>query len=204
MYRTRRSGSFYLINWFNLLNKTVNELNQKEPSDILTVMDKQLEELLSKSSIVVKDGMDMSLCRFEFLKTKTKLSFSGAHNSVWIIRKKDKKAIGNVLLEMEDAVLYELKANRQSIGGHTEKAEFSQINADLEKGDTLYLFSDGYADQFGGAKGKKFKYGQLRELILSSSNKLLAEQKNILDDSIESWRGKHDQVDDVCIIGIRI
>jgi serine phosphatase RsbU (regulator of sigma subunit) len=197
-------GAFISLIGYNLLNRTVNELNQKEPSDILSTMDSQLEDLLSKSSIVVKDGMDLSLCKFDVLKTKTKLSFSGAHNSIWIIRDVNKKAIGNTLMKSEDFILYELKANRQSIGGHTEKQEFTQENVDLEKGDILYLFSDGYADQFGGSKGKKFKYGQLRELIISISGKTMSEQKNILDNSIEKWRGKHDQVDDVCIIGIKI
>ena len=81
---------------------------------------------------------------------------------------------------------------------------FNSHSLNLQKGDTLYLFTDGYADQFGGPKGKKFKYKQFQEMLLANSQKPMAEQQKILEDTLNDWKGNLEQVDDVLVIGIRV
>jgi len=117
------------------------------------------------------------------------LEFSGAHNPLWIVR---------------DNKLIELKGDKQPVGNFEKKLPFTNHSIELVKGDVLYVFSDGYVDQFGGEKGKKFKPKALRELILNIHNSSMQEQKERLHQEFEKWRGKLEQVDDVCVIGVRI
>ncbi len=105
---------------------------------------------------------------------------------------------------IQDNKLVEITADKQPIGKHSRTTPFTTHTINLKKGDMLYLFTDGYADQFGGEKGKKFKYKQLQEKILALSAKPLSEQKQELQKIFEAWRGKLEQVDDVLIIGIRV
>ena len=98
----------------------------------------------------------------------------------------------------------EVPADKQPIGKMDNPKPFNTHSLNLQKGDTLYLFTDGYADQFGGPKGKKFKYKQLQEKLLAISNHPLAEQKQMLEATLNDWKGSLEQVDDVLIIGIRV
>jgi hypothetical protein len=102
--------------------------------------------------------------------------------------------------------LIELKPNKHAIGGIQDSTckFFSQQEISIQTNDILYMFSDGYYDQFGGPRGKKFKYKQLTSAILSMASASLEEQKNLLSDTLETWRGDLEQVDDVCIVGIKI
>jgi serine phosphatase RsbU (regulator of sigma subunit) len=103
--------------------------------------------------------------------------------------------------------LIETKADKFPIGGALEDSDSRQYTShsvQLHKGDTIYIFSDGYADQFGGEKGKKFMVKQFRQLLLSIQNLSMEEQKTYLNNTIEAWRGKHEQVDDILIIGMRV
>jgi len=197
-------GAFISLLGYNLLNRSINEFGCKSPSEILTCMDEKLEDLLKRSSITVRDGMDLALCSFSKKGAKKIMCFSGAHNPCWIVREKSKKQIGKTVLDFGNYQLCELNSNRQSIGGFTDKNPYFQEEVELEKGDTIYLFSDGYADQFGGNNGKKFKYGKLRELLLSIYPTSLSEQNERLNRTIEDWKGEHTQVDDICIIGLRV
>jgi len=102
-------------------------------------------------------------------------------------------------------LLDETKADRQPIGFHyEEKKPFTNHKIQLQKGDTLYIFSDGYADQFGGPKHKKFYYPPFQQLLVDIHQKTMEEQKQILDDTIEKWKGDGEQIDDICIIGVRV
>ena len=114
-----------------------------------------------------------------------------ANNPLWIIKK-------------DTNTLEEIKADKQPVGKFSDRKKFTSHNVTFKKGDRLYLFTDGYADQFGGEKGKKFKYKQLEELLLASSNSSIVEQKNQLDSAFMKWKGNLEQVDDICIIGIFI
>ena len=137
----------------------------------------------------VKDGMDIALC---CLDTKTKhLQYSGAHNSIYIIKENDTK-------------ITELTASRQSVGKDYNNEKFSAKEFQLSDGDTIYLFTDGFPDQFGGVKSKKYKYTKFKNLILKNCLKKLEDQKNEIRNEFISWKGDMEQIDDVCIMGIKI
>jgi two-component system, sensor histidine kinase LadS len=137
---------------------------------------------------VSKDGMDCVLCSYDF-KNK-KMEFACANNPLWIVR---------------DKQLIEFKADKQPIGLHEgPKTDFTLHEVQLQAGDIVYTFTDGYADQFGGPKGKKYKFSQLKEKLVAISDKSMEEQKGILDKTFEEWKGNLEQVDDVLLIGIKI
>jgi len=135
-----------------------------------------------------KDGMDGSLLCFDF--TNNIMHSAGANNPVWIIRENE---------------LIEIKANRMPVGKHEDdKTSFTLHSFNLQKDDIIYTLTDGFADQFGGPNGKKFKTKQLQNLLLSVTHEPMEIQKRKLDSVFEKWRGDLEQIDDVCIIGIRI
>ena len=133
--------------------------------------------------------MDISLCALN-LKTRT-LLWSGANNPIWIIR----KGANN---------LEEIKGNKQPVGKFADNKAFQTHQIQMTEGDTFYIFTDGYQDQFGGAKGKKFKAAQMKELLLSLANESMEKQREIIQQSFEVWKGKLEQVDDMCFIGVRL
>ena len=135
-----------------------------------------------------KDGMDMTLCALNLKKLK--LEFAAAFNPLYIIR---------------DGELIQHKADKFPVGAFIgEKRKFTNNTIDLKKGDMVYIFSDGYADQFGGPRGKKFMAGNFRSLLLEASKLPADKQRQQLNETIESWRGELEQVDDILIIGIKI
>ena len=181
----------------NGLNRCVKEFGINKTGEILDKLSELVEETFEKSENELKDGMDISLLKISShqLSDTTEKSYSfqwsGANNPLWIIRK-------------DANTLEEIKADKQPVGKFSDRKNFTSHNVTLKKGDRLYLFTDGYADQFGGEKGKKFKYKQLEELLLASSNSSIVEQKNQLDSAFMKWKGNLEQVDDICIIGIFI
>lgn len=169
----------------NALNRSVREHGLTDPGEILTKSREIVIQEFEKSEEDVKDGMDIALCSLE----GNKLKYAGAHNPLWIIRK------GEII---------ETKANKQPIGQFDNPEPYTTHSFDLQKGDSIYIFSDGYVDQFGGEKGKKFKARAFRELLLSIQNKVMDAQKDIIDETFETWKGNLDQIDDVCVIGVRV
>ena len=97
----------------------------------------------------------------------------------------------------------EIKGNKQPIGAFDNRQNFSNHQFNIHKGDTIYIFSDGFADQFGGPKGKKFKYKQFKQLLMDIQEKTMKEQEDILAQTLEEWKGDLEQLDDICIIGVR-
>jgi serine phosphatase RsbU (regulator of sigma subunit) len=173
----------------NALNRSVREFGLKEPGKIL---DKTREIVISefeKSDDEVKDGMDMSLGSLSL--SALTLTWSGANNPLWVLRK-------------DGDAIEEIKADKQPIGKYSDPKPFTTHQLNLSKGDMIYLITDGYQDQFGGEKGKKFKASNLKELIVSIKSETMANQKNLIDEAFETWRGKLEQIDDVCIIGVRV
>jgi serine phosphatase RsbU (regulator of sigma subunit)/Tfp pilus assembly protein PilF len=169
----------------NALNRSVREYGLTDPGEILNKTREIVVAEFEKSEEEVKDGMDIALCSLE----GNKLQYAGAHNPLWIIR---------------NGAIIETKANKQPIGQFDNPEPYTTHSFDLEHGDAIYIFSDGYVDQFGGEKGKKFKSRAFRELLLSIQDKAMEEQKTIIDEAFSSWKGDLEQIDDVCVIGVRI
>ena len=169
----------------NGLNRSVKECGLSDPGQIL---DKTRDIVISefeKSEDEVKDGMDVALCSLE----GNILQYAGAHNPLWLIR---------------NGELIETKANKQPIGKFDNLLPYKTHSFELEKGDTFYIFSDGYSDQFGGEKGKKYKSGNFKKFLLSIQEYSMEKQHNLLDEEFEKWRGKIEQIDDVCVVGVRV
>ncbi len=186
----------------NGLNRSVREFGLTDPGEILDQTRELVIQEFEKSEEEVKDGMDIALVSLEYEQVQeeagsvavarhSKLSYAGAHNPLWIIRKGSE--------EVE-----EIKANKQPIGKYRDQLPFTTHKVELNTGDRVYIFSDGYADQFGGEKGKKLKSANLKKLLLSAQDKSMEEQKEFLDESFEKWKGDLEQLDDVCIIGIQV
>ncbi|MDX2174518.1 MAG: GAF domain-containing protein [Bacteroidota bacterium] len=182
-------GAFMSLICSDIMYKVINDGKVNNPSEALHLIDEKLVQLIKKSSeSSANDGMDIALC--SYYKKQNKLEFAGAQRPMLLIR---------------NGEMIDYKPSKYSIGGHTaEGKEFELNSIDVQKGDLIYLLTDGYADQFGGDKGKKFKFKNLKELILSNHTKPMQEQKLILDTAFESWKGALEQVDDVCIIGVKI
>lgn len=169
----------------NALNRSLREYGYTEPGKILDKTREIVIQEFEKSEDEVKDGMDISLCSIE----NNTLRWAGANNPLWIFRKGE---------------MIEYKPNKQPIGKYASQLNFDTHEIALVKGDTIYIFTDGFADQFGGEKGKKFKASNLKTLLLSIQDKDMRAQKEIIDNVFETWKGKYEQVDDVCLIGVRI
>lgn len=154
-----------------------------------------------------KDGMDISLISlspFPSVSENVKLQYAGAYNPLWVIRKGKPEMESSDILATDSHHLMEIKADRQPIGVFENMAPFTLHEMYVFKGDTVYSFSDGYADQFGGESGKKFKDKSLKKLLLEIQDKTMAEQHDILLKAFDNWKKGHEQIDDVCMIGIRI
>lgn len=171
----------------NGLNRSVREHGLTDPGEILDKSREIVVTEFEKSEEEVKDGMDIALCCLE----EKKLTYSGAHNPLWIIRKDSNK-------------IEEIKADKQPIGKVDHPKKYTSHLLELNHGDTFYIFSDGYADQFGGEKGKKFKSANFKKLLLSLQSHSMEKQKELIDEAFEEWKGDLEQLDDVCIIGVRI
>ncbi|MGZ3932715.1 MAG: PP2C family protein-serine/threonine phosphatase [Bacteroidia bacterium] len=180
-------GAMVSVVCSNALNRAVMEFGITEPGEILDKVKELILETFKRSHNDVKDGMDISLCAFNLKNTQVK--WSGANNPLWYIQNGEMK---------------ELTADKQPVGKHDFYKPFTTHTLNLSKGDVIYLFTDGYADQFGGPKGKKFKYKQLNELLMAASHESLERQRELLNRAFEEWRGIHEQIDDVCIIGIKL
>jgi len=192
----------------NGLNRSVREYSLTDPGEILNKTRELILEEFEKSDEEVKDGMDIALCSLE----GNVLKYAGAHNPLWIIRSKrhsapDAESSTNEITGQasnDEYVLYEIKANKQPIGKFDNPKPYTTHSIELMKGDSIYIFSDGYADQFGGEKEKKFKTANFKKLLLSVNDKPLEQQKELINQTFENWKGELEQLDDVCIIGVRI
>ena len=170
----------------NGLNRSVREHGLTDPGKILDKTREIVIQEFSKSGEEeMADGMDISLCSIE----GNKMQWAGANNPLWIIRKGE---------------LLETLPNRQPIGNYPFSKPFLTHEITLEKEDRLYLFSDGFPDQFGGVKGKKYKVKNLKKLLISISHNPMYEQQGILNTVYEDWRADLEQIDDICILGLKI
>ncbi len=181
-------GAMVSVVCHNALNRAVREFGLIQPAAILDKTAEIVIENFSKSEEEIKDGMDISLCTFD-PKTNT-LQWAGANNPLWLVR---------------NGELTEVKANKQPVGMHENNQPFTNHTFKLSSGDVLYLFTDGYADQFGGESGqKKLTRKRFKDLILSLQQKSLNEQGIELDSFIANYRKNVEQVDDILVMGVKV
>lgn len=184
-------GAFMSIIGNSLLNQTIGNPNLNSAADALDYINAELKLSLNrnKQEKELRDGMDIALCCIDLKGLK--MEYAGANNSLYIVR---------------DKTLIEFKADKQAITASTdsEPRPFKNNLIELKKNDCIYLFTDGYADQFGGEKGKKFLYKRFKETLISISDMNTEEQKSELYHTFENWKGNQPQTDDVLVIGIKI
>ncbi|MFN3341660.1 MAG: two-component regulator propeller domain-containing protein [Flavobacteriales bacterium] len=183
-------GGFMSMLGSGLLNQIVNEEKIFRPDQILNLLRERVIIALKQSGEPGegRDGMDLGLVHY--IPSKQQLHFAGAHNSLYIVR---------------NGELLEYKADKQPIGIHgAEMKPFTLHAVSLQKGDHLYMSSDGYSDQFGGEKGKKFKSSNFELLLKTISPEPITRQHQILDETFTTWKGNFEQLDDVCVIGVRL
>ncbi len=171
----------------NALKRAMRKVGVDDPAKILELTRDFVIETFEGSDEDIKDGMDIALC---IIDSKThQINYAGANMSLHYTNQN---------------ILTEVKADKQPVGNHVIKSPFTNHLIQLQKGDNIYLFTDGMPDQFGGPKGKKYKYKQLRELIQTSQHVSMAKQGELINTSFENWKGDLMQVDDVCLVGIRL
>ncbi|KJS04620.1 MAG: hypothetical protein VR77_10925 [Flavobacteriales bacterium BRH_c54] len=187
-------GAMVSVVCANSLSKALLEVKEAIPAKILDKTKQLVVEHFEKSGEDVKDGMDIALCSLKLFESYATLQYAGANNPLYIVRE-NREGI---------AELTEIKPNKQPIGKYFRQELFTNHEIELQKGDTIYVFTDGYADQFGGPKGKKMMYKPFKDLLLNIQDKSMDEQKEILEQHFNDWKGSLEQVDDVCIIGVRI
>lgn len=192
-------GAMVSVVCHNALNRAVREYGLKKPGEILDKVTDLVIETFAKGNDEVKDGMDISLCSIK----GNVIEYAGAQNPLWIIRKMQLK--GHIpIAEEKDYLLYELKADKQPIGVFRGRKPFTTQKLELNPGDRLYMSTDGFPDQFGGADGKKLKTKIFKKLILSFSNAAVSDQKELLNNAFTEWKGSFEQLDDICVVGAEL
>lgn len=200
-------GAFMSLLNIGFLSEAINEKHIEKPNEIFDYVRMKLTNTISKEG--QKDGFDGILVCFETYTSfngenasnkQMKITYAAANNAPVLIRKQSVTES----VEMPIVELIEAPANRMPVGIGERKENFTLHTIEANKGDLLYLYTDGFADQFGGPNGKKFKYKQLNQLLLAIHTKPLNEQNTLLKNEFDNWKGDLEQVDDVCVIGIRI
>lgn len=185
-------GAFMSLVGYNLLKEIIDNMTELRPAKILDQLSEGVRSTLhqfDKSS--AKDGMDIALCIVDMAKME--LQFAGAFNPLYLIRNNN---------------MQEIKADKLLIGysysdDHHEQ-NYTNHTVKLQKGDCIYIFSDGYHDQFGGEKGRKFMVNNFRQLLMDIHNQPTGLQKKTLERRFDEWKGEHDQVDDICVMGVKV
>jgi len=208
-------GAFMSIIGYNGLNRAIKEYNLLHPGEILDKLnhlvaetfrqDNTADNTIIPGDVNIRDGMDIALCSFN--SESMKLEFAGANNPLYIVRKKGSPLLVNdeslsADLENESNALFEIKADRQPIGNYAGTSSFINQVIQLAPGDSLYTFSDGFADQFGGPKGKKFMARQLKSLFLEIEKLSMPDRHKVLEDRFLKWKESFDQIDDVLVFGV--
>jgi len=183
-------GAFMSVLGISLLNEIVSKRDLNPPALVLNELRKKLKKSLKQdnSETTSHDGIDIALCLFD-LETKM-LQFSGAFNPLYLLRNKE---------------LVEYHADHMPVGVHPkDNIDFTNQEIQLQSGDSLYVFSDGYISQFGGEKGKKFNIKQFKQLIIEINDQPLEIQKQLFEKRLTEWQQDFEQIDDVLLIGITI
>ncbi|MEN8119504.1 MAG: tetratricopeptide repeat protein [Bacteroidota bacterium] len=207
-------GAFLSMLGITLLNEIVRRDDLSKASTVLDILRNQIKSALNQTGkhYENKDGMDLALCAID---TDTmKMHYAGANNPVYILRKNvqesNLKLAENEKIKFylpdnnKDYSLIEIKPDRQPIGSHVKEHPFTNIEFSLQKNDSIFLFSDGYYDQFSGETGKKFNNVRFRKLLISMADKKMTEQQEILDNIFTKWKKNKEQIDDVMVLGVKV
>lgn len=182
-------GALMSMIGIEIIEKTINDDNIDIPSDILAVLNKGLEKTFSREKnigTIIRDGMDIGLCVID--THKKKIEFAGAFFPLYLVR---------------DNSLIEIKGDKLIIGMNPSGLTYRNHEIDLMEDDILYLFSDGYIDQFGGSENKKFMYRRFRYLLTTINRFPVNDQKSVLEENIRTWMGETPQLDDMMVIGFK-
>ncbi len=181
-------GAFMSLVGHNGLDQAIRQRRFAHPSEVLQDLNQIAYEMLHRDrDQFVRDGMDIALCALD--TERMELEYAGANSPMYLVR---------------DGHVMQYTADKRPIGGfEPQGVRFTDHRIKLRKGDVVYIFSDGYADQFGGEKGKKFMYRQFRELLTGIHEQPMERQKGLLIEALNDWKGSHEQVDDILVIGMR-
>jgi serine phosphatase RsbU (regulator of sigma subunit) len=182
-------GALMSMIGLEIIEKTINEDNIEKPSSILAVVNKGLEKTFAREKnigTIIRDGMDIGLCVID--RKERKIEYSGAFFSLYLIR---------------NNILHEIKGDKLIIGMNPDAIEYTNHELDLLDDDIIYIFSDGYIDQFGGISNKKFMYRRFKYLLMTIHGFPFRDQKAILEENILTWMGKNAQIDDMMVIGFK-
>jgi tetratricopeptide (TPR) repeat protein len=205
-------GAMVSVVCHNAMNRAVREYGLTDPGKILDKTREIVIQEFEKSEDDVKDGMDIALCSLK----GNQLSYAGANNPLWIIPGSSERHAELIEVDVngpepilrstqnDSTGIIETKATKQPIGKVDNPQPFTTHTFELQPNDVFYIFSDGYVDQFGGERGKKFKAKAFRELLLSIQQEPMDKQQELINEAFENWRGDLEQVDDVCIIGVKV
>ena len=184
-------GAFMSLIGYNLLNKIVNEQKITKPGDILLALNNGVIDALYKNETESKDGMDIAICKINHLQNT--IEYAGAMRPLWILKNND---------------LHEIKADKIPIGtkqqDRTDQIEYTTHEISLNQKQSFYVFTDGYADQFGGPKEKKYSTGKFKELLMRVNKNSFANQAELIKSEHSSWKGNNEQVDDILILGFTV
>lgn len=198
-------GAFMSMLGAAFLNEIINKEYITHPGVILRRLRKEVIRSLQQKGETgeQKDGMDIALCVIDF--ENMKLQFAGANNPLYLVRKSinQEDIIERKSQEFSDYTLFEFKGDHMPIGIHDRMDNFNMTEINLLKDDCFYIFTDGFADQFGGNEGRKMQYKNFKKMILEGCSKPMKEQKILLEDKLKKWQGDHNQIDDILVIGIR-
>jgi serine phosphatase RsbU (regulator of sigma subunit) len=182
-------GALMSMVGLEIIEKAIIEDNIEKPADVLSVLSRALEKTFSREKnigTIIRDGMDIGLCVIDLKKKK--LEYSGAFFPLYLIR---------------DNTLTEIKGDKIIIGMNPEGIKYTSHEVDLMENDILYIFSDGYVDQFGGNENKKFMYRRFRYLLTRIHSFPVSDQKSILDENIKTWMAGNPQLDDMLVLGFK-
>ena len=204
-------GAFLSILGTNYLNQSLREPSVNSPAAALDYLNKRLYETLRfENHYDIKDGMDMALCTLN--RSNNVLTFAGAKNPVYVIRKneqsfeKDYPNHRYTYNEDRTLVLMEIKGDRHAIGAlvNDQLPPYGNVEIQLKPGDLVMLFSDGFPDQFGGPKGKKYNYKRFKQTLLELYQYPTRDIHAAMEKQFTDWKGEHNQIDDVLVLGVRV
>ncbi len=201
-------GAFMSVLGMSLLKEIVQKEYLTHPGVVLRRMRKEVIRALRQKGIPgeQRDGMDMSLV--EIIPSENLVQYAGAYNSLYLVRETGLAPPGIEGMKVMEGegnngyTLYDIPADRMPVAFFDVMEKFTTRRIPIEKGDRLYLFTDGYADQFGGKRGKKFKYIPFKRLILESAGLSMSNQHQLMTRTLDEWKGDYEQIDDICVMGI--